>query len=317
MFIDRAKVSVKGGDGGKGCRCFYRDKYQRKGVPDGGNGGNGADIIVRADRNLFTLLDFKYNRHFFGKHGGHGSGKHKRGRNAQAVIIRVPVGTVVKDATLDCVLRDLSKDQEELVLAHGGKGGLGNQYHREPTLGEPGEAKEILFDLKLIAEVGIVGFPNVGKSTFISAISNAQPKIAAYPFTTKVPVLGVVRDAGKSFVIADIPGLIEGSSEGRGLGDMFLRHVERTRILLHMIDMAGFEGRDPLLDYKMINQELKKYSTDVAKKHQILVANKMDLEGAQKNLKKFKQQVKKKIYSISALNKVGLEELVEAIRKKL
>lgn len=317
MFIDQAKVSVKAGDGGRGCRCFYRDRYQRKGIPDGGDGGNGADISVRADRNLFTLLDYKYNRHFFGAHGGHGSGKNKRGKNAEDIVIRVPVGTVVKDAGLNCVLRDLNKDQDEVVVARGGKGGLGNQHHIEPTDGEPGEAKEILFDLKLIAEAGVVGFPNVGKSTFISAISNAQPKIAAYPFTTKVPVLGVVKAANKTFVIADIPGLIEGSAEGRGLGDMFLRHVERTRVLIHMIDMSGFEGRDPVDDYQTINQELKKYSKEVAKKRQIIVANKMDIEGAEKNLKRFKKKVKKQVYAISALNREGLDELVEAIGKKL
>lgn len=319
MFIDNAKIYVKAGDGGRGCNSFYRDKYQRFGIPDGGDGGKGADIIIRADRNLYTLLDFKYNRHFVGKHGAHGSGNRKKGRESETIIIHVPVGTIITDISNDCVLRDLSKDQEEVVVARGGRGGLGNQHRNleEATAGEPGEEKNLFFDLKLIAEVGVVGFPNVGKSTLISSISNARPKIAAYPFTTKVPVLGVVHLGNKSFIIADIPGLIEGSGEGRGLGDKFLRHVERTKILVHLLDMAGFEGRDPLKDYENINKELKVYSADLTKKKQIIVANKMDLEGAVANLKRFKKKYKKTIYPISALKKEGLEDLIEAIGKAL
>ncbi|MBI4982260.1 MAG: GTPase ObgE [Candidatus Omnitrophica bacterium] len=317
MFIDHAKIYIKSGDGGRGCQSIYRDKYTRKGIPDGGDGGKGADIVVRADRNLYTLLDFQFNRHFRGKHGEHGSGKNKRGKDAERVLIRVPVGTIVKDFRNDCVLRDLTEDEQEVVVAVGGKGGLGNQHKREATPGEPGEEKEIFLDLKMIAEAGVVGFPNVGKSTLISVISNAHPKIAAYPFTTKAPVLGMVHSDTKKFAIADIPGLIEGSSSGKGLGDQFLRHVERTRVLVHLIDMSGFEGRNPIEDYKVINQELKSYSKDVFKKPQVLVANKMDIEGAQDNLVKFKKQVKKKIYPISALNKEGLEELIEAIAENL
>lgn len=317
MFIDSAKIYVKGGDGGRGCNAIYRDKYSRKGIADGGNGGKGADIIIKADRNLFTLLDFKYNRHFRGRHGGHGSGKNKRGKAAEDIIIRVPPGTVIKDRSADCVLRDLDRDQEELIVARGGRGGFGNRHREEATEGELGEERELLLDLKLIAEAGVVGFPNVGKSTLISNISNAHPKIAAYPFTTKSPVLGVVRSDQKTFVVADIPGLIEGSSSGRGLGDKFLRHVERTKILIHLIDMSGFEGRDPIEDYKVINSELKNYSKDVLKKHQIIAANKMDIEGAQENLERFKKAVKKKVYPISALNKQGLEDLIEAVAKRL
>ncbi len=317
MFIDSAKIYVKGGNGGKGCQSFYRDKYQRFGIPDGGDGGRGADIIIRADRNLHTLLDFQYNRHFYGAHGGHGSGNSKKGKEAPFIVIRVPMGTVVKDIKTDCLLRDLDKDQDEFIVARGGKGGLGNHYHREATVGDPGEEKELLLDLKLIADVGIIGFPNAGKSTLISNISNAHPKVAAYPFTTKSPVLGVIRSPDKTFVMADIPGLIEGSSLGKGLGDRFLRHVERTKILIHLIDMAGFEGRKPLEDYAAINEELKKYSKEVYKKTQIIVANKMDLDGADKNLKKFKESVKKKVYTISALKSEGLEELIETIAKKL
>ena len=317
MFIDQAKIYVRSGSGGKGCQSFYRDKFTRQGIPDGGNGGNGADIIIKAERNLHTLLDFRYNRHFYGQHGGHGSGKKKRGRDTEPMIIRVPVGTVIKDLKNDCVLRDLSKDQEEVLVARGGKGGLGNFRRREVTLGEPGEEKELILDLRLIADVGIVGFPNAGKSTLISHISNANPKIADYPFTTKFPILGVVKYSGGHFVIADIPGLIEGSSAGKGLGYKFLRHIERTKVILHLIDMSGLQGRNPLQDYRTINQELKKYSKEVERKEQVIVANKMDLEPAQENLKKFKLAVKKKVYSISALKREGLEDLIESIGKKL
>ena len=317
MFIDQAKIYVKGGNGGKGCRSFYRDKYSRSGVPDGGSGGSGSNIIIRADRNLFTLLDYKYNRHFYGLHGGHGSGNNKTGRKANDLIIRVPLGTVVWDTKNGCILRDLDVDKEEFIVAKGGTGGIGNKRYAEPTLGDPGEERELLLDLKFIADVGVVGFPNAGKSTLISHISNAHPKIAPYPFTTKSPVLGVVRIDAKQFVIADIPGLIEGSSQGKGLGDKFLRHVERTKILVHLIDMSGFEGRDPLDDYKIINAELKNYGKNILKKTQIIAANKMDLEGAKENLVKFKKAVRKKVYPISALNSEGLEELIEAIGKKL
>lgn len=316
-FIDNVKIYVKGGDGGRGCRSFYRDKYTRRGIPDGGDGGRGSDIIVRADRNLHTLLDFQYNRHFFGLKGGIGSSKNKKGKEAPPVIIRVPCGTTVKDVKTGCVLCDLDKDRQEIIVAYGGKGGLGNRHHRQATEGQRGEEKKLILDLKLIADVGVVGFPNTGKSTLISNISNARPLIAAYPFTTKFPILGVVGAGEDSFVIADIPGLIFGSSFGKGLGDKFLRHIERTRLLVHLIDIAGSEGRDPIEDYKIINKELKNYSEVVSFKPQIIVANKMDLEGAALNLERFKQIVKKKIYPISALKKEGLEELIAAIRKKL
>lgn len=317
MFIDQAKIYVKGGNGGKGCRSFYRDKYSRIGVPNGGDGGKGADIVIKADRNLYTLLDFNYNRHFYGDHGVHGSGNGKKGKDSPSVIVRVPVGTVVKDIKLGCVLRDLDKDAEEVIAAAGGKGGLGNRNRREATEGEPGEEKELLLDLKLIAEAGVVGFPNAGKSTLISAISNAHPKIAAYPFTTKSPALGVVRSCDKTFVIADIPGLIEGSSLGKGLGDKFLRHIERTKILIHLIDMSGFEGRDPIEDYKIINKELKKYSEQVYKKPQIIAVNKMDLDNAGANLARFKKSVRKKVFPISALKREGLEEIIEEVSRRL
>jgi GTP-binding protein len=317
LFIDQAKIYVRGGSGGKGCQSFYRDKYTRRGIPDGGNGGKGADIIIKADRNLYTLLDFQYNQHFFGKHGQHGSGKNKKGKDAPDIVIHVPLGTTIKDIKTDCVLRDLDKDQQEIIVAGGGMGGRGNRPHNQATDGEPGEERQLLLDLKLIADVGVVGFPNSGKSTLISSISNAHPKIAAYPFTTKSPVLGVVDSGEKLFVVADIPGLIEGSSKGRGLGDRFLRHIERTRILIHLLDMSGTEGRDPIQDYKTINKELENYSKEVYKKPQIIAANKMDLEGANENLKRFKQVYRKKICPVSALKKEGLEDLIEAVKRKL
>ena len=319
MFIDSAKIYVKAGDGGRGCSSFYRDKYTRHGVPDGGDGGRGADIIVRVDRNLYTLLDYRYNQHFYGKHGAHGSGNNKKGRDAENIVIRVPAGTVIKDTRSDSILRDMKEDGEEVTIVRGGKGGLGNGHRhlKEGKPGELGEEKELLLDLKVIADVGVVGFPNAGKSTLISGISNAHPQVAAYPFTTKAPVLGVVRAHKQIFTIADIPGLIEGSADGKGLGDKFLRHVERTKILVHIVDMAGFEGRNPLDDYKTINAELKKYSAAVAKKLQVIAANKMDLDGAWDNLERFKKVVKKKIYPISALKREGLEELIEALSKKL
>lgn len=317
MFIDRAKIYVKAGNGGRGCQSLYRDKYTRWGIPDGGDGGAGADITIRSDRNLHTLLDFQYKRHFYGLGGSHGSGKNKKGKGAPGVVILVPVGTIVKDIKTDCLLRDLKENGDEVLVARGGHGGLGNQHHIQAREGEPGEERELLLDLKFIADVGIVGFPNAGKSTLICAISNAHPKVAAYPFTTKSPVLGVVHSGDKVFVCADIPGLILGSSEGRGLGDKFLRHVERTKILVHLVDMSGVEGRHPIEDYQTINQELKQYSKAVCALPQVIAANKMDLEGASANLKDFKQAIKKKIYPISALKKQGLEELIEAIGKKL
>jgi GTP-binding protein len=317
-FIDSAKIYVKAGSGGRGCSSFYRDKYTRRGIADGGDGGRGADIIIRADRNLHTLLDFQFNRHFTGKHGAHGSGNQKKGKGAPSITIHVPCGTTVRDIGTNCLLRDLTSDGDTLVVAKGGAGGLGNRSRREATPGVPGEERQILLDLKVIADVGVVGFPNAGKSTLISHISNAHPKIAAYPFTTTSPVLGVVHASRKTFVIADIPGLIEGSASGRGLGDKFLRHIERTRLLLHLVDMSGFEGRDPIDDYLVINKELRQYNSQVGKKTQVLVANKMDLEPAAKNLARFKKKVPhKKVFEISALNSTGLEDLIEAIAKKL
>lgn len=317
MFIDSVTIFVKGGNGGKGCYSIYRDKYTRKGIPNGGPGGKGADIIIRADRNLHTLLDLRYNRHFYGDRGVNGSGNDKKGRDAGDFIIRVPVGTVIKDIRSGCVLRDLDTDQEEVTVARGGKGGAGNMNRQQAEPGESGEERNLLLDLKVMADVGVIGFPNAGKSTLITSVSNAHPKVASYPFTTTFPVLGFVTGEDKPFVIADIPGLIKGSCEGRGLGDTFLRHVERTRLLLHLIDMAAVEGRDPVEDYRNINKELERYSKDVGRKPQLVVANKMDLAGARENLKRFKRKVKKIVYPVSALEKQGLEKLLEAIKKRI
>lgn len=317
MFIDSAKIEVRAGSGGKGCKSLYRDKYQRQGKADGGDGGKGADIIFRADHNLLTLLDFQHHRHFFGVHGGHGGSNHKKGASAEDVIVRVPMGTIIQDAATGVILRDLNEDGQEVIIAKGGKGGIGNWHRKEATPGEPGEQRTVILDLKLLADVGVVGFPNAGKSTLITAISNARPKIAAYPFTTMGPVLGVVNATHRQFVIADLPGLIEGASEGRGLGVKFLKHIERTKVLIHIVDMAGIEGRDPLDDYRKINLEIKNYSKEVYKKPQIICANKMDIIGALENLKRFKKSVKKPIFPVSALEKTDLKELIDAVAKKI
>ncbi|MCM8780911.1 MAG: GTPase ObgE [Candidatus Omnitrophica bacterium] len=317
MFIDRVKIYVKAGNGGNGCQSFYQDRFTRHKIPDGGDGGRGGDIILQADRNLHTLLDFRYRRHFFSLHGKSGSSGKKKGKDAPCLIIKVPCGTIVKDASSGCILQDLEKDGQQVIVAKGGQGGSGNRHRQEATGGKAGEEREILLDLKLISDVGIVGFPNAGKSTLLSNISSAHPKIAAYPFTTRFPVLGVVTNDSSSFVIADIPGLIKDSSKGKGLGHDFLRHIERTKIILHLVDMSGSEGRDPIQDYKVINKELKEYSPHLYKKPQIIVANKMDLEPSAMNLERFREVIKKKVYPISALKKEGLEEVIEAIKKRL
>ncbi len=316
-FIDQVKIKVIAGKGGDGCQSFYQDKLTRKKIPDGGDGGKGGDIIIRADKNLLTLYDFQFKRHFKAEDGKNGSGKKKKGRDGKDLIIDVPIGTVVKDIGIDCVLRDLDRETQDVVVAKGGRGGGGNRHKKDAESGQEGQERELLLDLRLIADVGIIGFPNTGKSTLISAISNAHPKIADYPFTTKAPVLGVVQNEDFSFSIADIPGIISGSHEGKGLGLRFLRHIERNRILIHLIDMARSQDRSPIEDYRILNKELSFYSKDLAKKDQIIVANKMDLEGAYENLKKFKEKINRPIICISALKKRGLEELIEAVRRRL
>ena len=286
MFYDYAKVNVKAGDGGNGIVAFRREKYVPKGGPAGGDGGKGGSIILRADEGLRTLVDFRYQTHYKGKRGEHGSGAKQHGRSAEDIVLRVPVGTVVRDADTKRLLGDLREHGQEIVVAQGGRGGRGNarfvsSTHRAPAFaenGEKGEERWITLELKLLADVGLVGFPNVGKSTIISRVSAAKPKIANYHFTTLEPNLGMVRvDAGRSFVIADVPGLVEGAAEGAGLGHRFLRHVERTRVLVHVVDIAGSEGRDPLEDLVVIRGELERYAPHLNEKPMVIVANKADL----------------------------------------
>ena len=319
MFIDEAKVYVKAGSGGDGCQSLYRDRWNRIGRPDGGPGGGGGDVIFEADDNIQTLLDFQYRQHIEAKSGSHGSSNHKKGARGDDLRIKVPPGTIIKDAERGFVLRDLVKHGDSVIIAKGGAGGRGNSRGRDREEGFPGEEKIVSLELKLIADCGIIGYPNAGKSTLISKVSSARPKIANYPFTTKEPVLGVVRmyeDAG--FVIAEIPGLIEGAHLGRGLGDKFLRHVERTKMLVHLVDVAGFEGRDPVSDYRKLNKELKSYSKELALKSQVVALNKIDLSGAKENIRKFKKSLPKlKTFPVSSLTGDGIKELLEYLYKKI
>src|SRR3990170_3536635 len=285
QFIDEAKIHVHAGDGGNGCISFRREKFVPKGGPDGGNGGNGGHVIIRADKQLNTLLDFKYRRHYDGERGEHGRGKKQDGRWGKDVVLKVPCGTIVRDSQTGEIVADLVENGQEVTAVRGGKGGRGNSEfatstNQAPRIAEPGtsgEEREIALELKLLADVGLVGFPNAGKSTLISVISAAKPKIADYPFTTLEPNLGVV-DMGdyKTFVVADIPGLIEGASEGAGLGDRFLRHVERTKLILHLVDVSSISGRNPVEDYKIINRELAAYNEDLALRPQVVIATKID-----------------------------------------
>src|SRR5690625_2529298 len=321
MFIDQVTVYVKAGDGGNGIVAFRREKYIAMGGPAGGGGGSGGDVIFEVDEGLNTLLDFRYNRHFKAKNGVNGLGKGQHGKNAEPLIVPVPPGTTVIDEDTDEVVADLIEHKQQMKIAQGGRGGRGNirlATPRNPAPkiaenGEPGQERNIRVELKVIADVGLVGFPSVGKSTLLSTVSAARPKIADYHFTTLAPNLGVVETGDhRSFVMADLPGLIEGAHEGVGLGHQFLRHVERTRIILHVIDMAGIEGRDPYEDYVKINTEIEKYDENIVQRPQIVVANKMDMLGAEENLKQFKEQVEVPVYPISAVTKSGIEELLYA-----
>jgi len=317
MFIDRASIFVKAGDGGDGSNSFCRIKGLKK-RQDGGDGGKGGDIVLIADKNVQTLVDFHFRRHFRADKGLNGSRNNRKGANAVDCIIRLPLGTIVKDQYEDITYCDLKDNDQSVILIKGGAGGHGNSKFRMATAGDPGEEKEITLELKLIADVGIIGCPNAGKSSLISRISNAKSKVANYPFTTKTPILGAVRmDGERSFVICDIPGLIEGAHAGKGLGDDFLRHVERTRVLIHMVDMAGVDCRNPAEDFKSINNELKLYNPELVKRPQVIAANKMDMPEAKENLKAFKKKVKKTIYPISCITGEGIKELLEATYKKL
>lgn len=321
MFIDYAKIIIKSGDGGNGAATFRREKYVAAGGPDGGDGGKGGDVYFAVDPDSNTLIDFRYTKKFKAENGQNGSGAHKFGKSGRDCIVKVPLGTIVKDAETGKVIADFStKGQKELILK-GGRGGKGNSHFATSTRqaprfaidGEKGKEKELILELKLLADVGLVGFPNVGKSTILSRVTKATPKIADYHFTTIDPNLGVVKTKhGDSFVLADIPGIIEGASEGIGLGIQFLRHVERTRLLLHVIDVAGTEGRDPVDDFNKINEELKKYSEKLANRKQIIVANKIDSMQDEENYKKLEKLAKEnnlEIYKISAVTGEGLDEL--------
>lgn len=328
QFIDRISIRVIAGNGGNGKSAFRREKFVAKGGPSGGDGGRGADVIFVVDNNMNTLLDFRFHRKFVGKNGENGDIKNQYGHNAPPCIVKVPLGTLVKDADTGETLADLTEVGQEAVIAKGGRGGRGNakfanSANRAPTfaeLGEPGEARNLLLELKLLADVGLVGYPSVGKSSLIANVSAARPEIAEYHFTTITPVLGVVNVGSlgdeKTFVMADIPGLIDGASEGVGLGHDFLRHVERTKVIIHIVDASGIEGRDPVEDYYKINKELKIYSERIARRPQVLACNKMDLPGAEENLPRLRELAEKEgieIFPISAATRQGLDELIKRV----
>ncbi|ORT98997.1 GTP-binding protein Obg [Anaerovibrio sp. JC8] len=332
QFIDRTTIKVCAGNGGNGKSAFRREKFVAKGGPSGGDGGRGADVVFVVDNNMNTLLDFRYHRKFQGKNGENGDIKNQYGHNAPPCIVKVPQGTLVKDADTGEILADLTEIGQEAVIAKGGRGGRGNakfanSANRAPTfaeLGEPGESRNLILELKLLADVGLVGYPSVGKSSLVAAVSAARPEIAEYHFTTITPVLGVVSvgdiDDERTFVMADIPGLIDGASEGVGLGHDFLRHVERTKVIVHIVDASGVEGRDPVEDYYKINKELKIYSEKIARRPQILAANKMDLPGAQENYERLKELAEKEgieIFPISAATHQGTKELIQRVAQVL
>ena len=322
MFIDKARIYVEAGNGGDGMSSFRREKFVEKGGPNGGNGGRGGNVILRADTSLNTLIDFRYKRKFIAKSGDRGGVSNMTGHRGEDVIIKVPLGTVVRDDETNIMIADLTEDGQEFVAAKGGRGGKGNACYatstkRAPTFaekGEPGTKGWLRLELKLLADVGLVGYPSVGKSSIISRVSAAKPEIAAYHFTTLTPVLGVVRlSEEQSFVLADIPGLIEGAAEGVGLGHDFLRHIERTKVLLHVVDVSGCEGRDPIEDFEKINHELEAYSARLARRKQLVVANKMDLPDSADNFVILKEYVEEKGYEImpvSAATGEGLQELM-------
>ena len=327
-FVDTAKITVKAGNGGNGCVSFHREKYVAAGGPDGGDGGNGGNIILQVDDNLSTLMDFRYKRKYVAENGVDGMGQRKSGKDGKSLTIRVPRGTLVRDAETGEIIKDMS-DSEPYILCRGGKGGWGNTHFATPTRqaprfaksGLPGESLDVVLELKLLADVGLIGFPNVGKSTLLSVVSRARPKIADYHFTTLFPNLGVVYvDEGVSFVMADIPGIIEGASEGAGLGHDFLRHIDRCRLLVHVVDVSGSEGRDPVADFDAINAELKQYSPELAQRPQIVAANKVDILADDSLLEALRSHVEALGYpllTISAAAHQGTRELVFAIANRL
>lgn len=321
MFVDHVKIFVKGGDGGDGMVAFRREKYVPMGGPAGGDGGHGGNVVFEVEEGLRTLMDFRYKRHFKAERGEHGMSKGMHGKNAQDYIVKVPPGTVVIDEETEVVLADLVEHGQRAVIARAGRGGRGNCRFATPAnpapelaeKGEPGQELSVILELKVLADVGLVGFPSVGKSTLLSVVSAAKPKIGAYHFTTIVPNLGMVEtEDGRSFAMADLPGLIEGAHEGVGLGHQFLRHIERTRVIVHIIDMSGMEGRDPYEDYVTINKELEQYNLRLMERPQVIVANKMDMPDAEENLQAFREKVGEdvKVFPISAVSRQGLKELL-------
>ncbi len=326
MFVDVARIRIQAGRGGDGAVSFHREKYVNAGGPDGGDGGKGGDIVFMVDDHLSTLLDFRYKRKYLAENGENGSKKRCTGKSAPDLVIKVPRGTLVKDAETGRIMADLSGD-EPVILARGGRGGWGNSHFATPTRQIPrfakpglsGEAFDVVLELKLLADVGLIGFPNVGKSTLLSVVSAARPKIANYPFTTLTPVLGVVRVDEQSFLMADIPGLIEGAGDGVGLGHDFLRHVERCRLLLHLVDVSGMEGRDPIEDYRVICKELIRFHPDLAKRPQILVANKADLAKKEQidTLAQFAKEEGLPFFCISAATHTGVRELMQGVAARL
>ena len=328
-FVDEAKIYVKSGRGGRGCVSFRREKFVPRGGPNGGDGGDGGDVIVIGRENMTSLLDYHYKQHYRAQNGEHGKGKDKHGKNAPPLLVPVPIGTVVRDFFTGEILGDITEDNQTLVVARGGRGGRGNarfatstnQAPRYAQPGEEGEEKTLILELKLLADVGIIGFPNAGKSTLISRISAARPKIADYPFTTLIPNLGVVSyNEGKTFVVADIPGLIEGAHEGAGLGTRFLRHIERTKVLIHLLDLSPFTERDPIDDYRIMNEELEAYSPELKNKPQIIAPNKIDIAEAREKLEEIKTHFKNlgiKVFPISSVTGEGVKELIEEVWKRL
>ncbi len=325
MFLDFVKIKIKAGDGGNGAVSFRREKYVAKGGPDGGDGGKGGDIIFVGKKGLSTLYDFKLKRHFFAPKGGSGGPKKCTGRNAEDLVIKVPIGTVVRDAKTNGVICDVFTDDEPFTVLTGGRGGKGNAHFRTAKrktpnfsqLGEKVEQFEVFLELKTIADVGLVGFPNVGKSTLLSVLTSAKPKIANYHFTTLSPNLGIVSAYEDSFCIADIPGLIDGASTGTGLGHQFLRHIERVRLIVHLVDISGSEGRDAVDDFECINRELELYSDILSKKPQIVCASKIDLLTEESAISNFEKKIGKKVYAVSSITHQGIEELLAVITSTL
>ncbi len=321
MFVDRVAIHVKAGDGGNGCLAFRREKYVPRGGPSGGDGGSGGHVIVRAVEGLTNLANLSFQRHWKAERGGHGLGSDCHGRGAEDLVIDVPVGTIVRDRDRGQVLRDLTHVGEEVIVARGGRGGHGNKHFKSSTnraprqveAGHPGEERWITLELKVIADVGLVGLPNAGKSTLLSRISRAHPEIADYPFTTKYPNLGTVQSDGRSFVVADIPGLIEGAHEGHGLGHEFLRHVERTRLLVHLVDAMPADGSDPVRNYRTIRSELEKYSPALAARPEVLVVTKLDLTGAEAARDRLAAELCREVIAISAVTGKGLPALIGRI----